>query len=79
MTNNEDIIKRIVKCYLYFQKEATATMIVKHIEETDYGVKKIIQPTRLTLLIKKWKINNRDWFNVGYYKNKQDVTVFYLK
>lgn len=75
MTKEEDIIKRIVKCYLCFEKEATATMIVKHIEETGYRVK-IIQPRRLNKLIKQWR-NNNSWFNVRYYQNKQGVTVLF--
>ena len=73
----EDILKRIIKCYLYFQKEATATMIVKHIQEVGYGVKKIPEPPQLTKQMKQWRVDSY-WFNVRWYVNKKGVTVFYL-
>lgn len=75
----ENITKRIIKCYLSFKKEATARMITKHIETTGYGLRKPHDPIGLSMKIKVWARDSSSWFNVGHYKNKEGISVFYLK
>lgn len=78
-TDNKDvIIKRIIKCYLTFEKEATARTILKHIENTGYGLRGLTGPAQLTKQIKKWKHNDKYLHNLKWYVNNREITVFYL-
>ena len=38
--NEDDILKRIIKSYLYKKGEATGQEIVAHIQEVGYGLRK---------------------------------------
>lgn len=78
-TDNKDvIIKRIIKCYLTFEKEATARTILKHIENTGYGLRGLTGPAQLTKQIKKWKHDDKYLHNIKWYIDGERVTVFYL-
>jgi len=65
MVDEEAILKRIIKCYLHFKGEATTKMIVLHIEEMGYGLRKQLSTEYVTRQIRTWSRNNKgSWFNV---------------
>lgn len=61
--NDDDCIKRIIKSYLFFNEEATTSMIVKHIYTTGYGIRKKYTPSGLASMMSKWS-KKQDWFNI---------------
>lgn len=77
-TNKEAIIKRIIKCYLTFEKEATANTILRHIENTGYGLNGLKGSAYFTKMLKKWKHDDRYLNNLKWYVNNRNITVFYL-
>ncbi len=79
-TDNKDaIIKRIIKCYLTFEKEATANTILRHIDNTGYGLRGLKGSAYFTKQIKKWRHDDSSYFNVKWYVNDRGSTVFYLE
>ena len=79
MSTQDDILKRIVKCYLTYEKEASAGMIARHIDRVGYGIRKMPDPVGLAKKIKIWEQKSPSWFNVRHYRNSQNRLVFYLK
>lgn len=77
-TSNDAIIKRIVKCYLTFEKEAPAKTILEHIDNTEYGLRRLKGPSYLTKQLKKWKHDDKYLNNLKWYVNNRKITVFYL-
>ena len=64
--DEEAILKRIVKSYLFFKGEATSKMIVLHIESVGYGLRKPISPAQLSQKMKQWSYFGKSgsWFRV---------------
>ena len=64
--NDDDCVKRIVKAYLYFKGEASTEMILNHILEVGYGIRKSYTKRGLSSKIAHWnKISKSgEWFKV---------------
>ena len=77
-TSNDAIIKRIIKCYLTFEKEAPAKTILEHIDNTGYGLRRLKGPSYFTKQLKKWKHDDKYLNNLKWYVNNRNITVFYL-
>ena len=70
--NEDAIIKRIVKCYLYHKGEATSKMIANHLEYGGYGLRKPVLLKGLSRKMKIWSSSGKSgsWFRVkNEYKN----------
>ena len=52
--NDDDCIKRIIKSYLHFKGEATTAMIIQHIVEVNYGLRKTYSPSGLASKMTIW-------------------------
>lgn len=62
--DEDTILKRIVKSYLFHKGEATSKMIILHIEDVGYGLKKPLTPSSLSQKIKHWNYKSSSWFRV---------------
>lgn len=71
----EQITKRIIKCYLACKGEATARMIATHIEHTGYGLNKRFTPSGLGNKMKVWMNARSSWFNIT--SEKRGKTTWY--
>ena len=79
MTQDEDaILKRIIKCYLTYQKKATAKEIIQHINTVGYGLQTRYTKHSLGKKIKYWQSLHPTWLPIQHYRNNKNVTVYYL-
>ena len=78
MTQDEDqILKRIIKCYLTYQKKATAKEIIQHINSVNYGLQTRYTKHSLGKKIKYWQSLKTNWLPIQSHKENQ-ITVYYL-
>lgn len=79
MSNEEDpILKRIIKSYLYKKGEATGQEIAAHIQEVNYGLRKQYTKESISKKIKYWRANEPTWLRIRWNKNEKNILVFYL-
>jgi hypothetical protein len=71
--NDDDCVKRIIKSYLHFKGEASTDMIVRHILDVDYGLRKTYTPSSLGAKMKYWSRDSKSggWFRVVSTRNKK--------
>jgi len=64
--HDDDCMKRIIKAYLHFKGEATSAMILSHIADVGYGLKKPYSASSLSSKINQWRQygSSGKWFNV---------------
>ena len=64
--NDDDCVKRVIKAYLYFRGEASTEMLLNHIREVGYGIKKEYTPRALSSKMRIWSTNSKSggWFRV---------------
>ena len=76
--DEEAILKRIVKSYLFHKGEATARMIILHVERVGYGLKKPVSPNSLSQKMKYWSRFDKSgsWFRVKS-KRKDDNRIWW--
>ena len=81
MMDEEAILKRIVKSYLFHKGEATARMITLHIEKVGYGLRKPIAPNSLSQKMKHWSAFGKSgsWFRVKSEVKKDNKTWWSLE
>ena len=53
--NEDDILKRIIKSYLYKKGEATGKEIAAHIQEVNYGLRKQYTKKAIAKKMKYWE------------------------
>ena len=80
---DDDCIKRIIKCYLHFKGEATTQMLLSHILEIGYGLRKEYSSRALGNKMGIWSRYSKSgaWFNVEafdkngkkYWRLKNDI------
>lgn len=66
-SHDEDaILKRIVKAYLFWKGEASSKMITRHIDEVGYGLRRPISARSLSMKMKTWTRIDKSgsWFRV---------------
>lgn len=73
--DEEAIIKRIVKAYLFWKKEASSKMITRHIDEVGYGLRKPISARSLSMKMRTWTRNDKSgsWFRVTSETRKNET------
>jgi len=73
-TDEDAIVKRIIKAYLTFKGEASTKMIVEHINTVGYGLRKPVSGNSLPQKMRLWSQNGKSntWFRVEYeVRNRQ--------
>ena len=72
--NDDDCVKRIVKASLYFKGEASTEMILNHINDAGYGIRKAYTKRGLSSKIAHWNKTSKSgaWFRVEpFTKNRK--------
>lgn len=74
--NDDDCVKRIIKTYLHFKGEASTDMIVEHLINTDYGLRKTYSARSLSSKMRVWSMNSKSggWFKVISFKKNDRKT-----
>ena len=79
MNFDDDILKRIIKGYLYHNGEATIKMILNHINTVNYGLVKQYTTKSLAKKLRYWRNQKKTWFRINFYKTDNGVILFYLE
>lgn len=72
--DEEAIVKRIIKDYLYFKGEASTRMIINHIEKVGFGLRKGLTVAGLSKKMRIWSQQGKSnsWFQVTYTKKHKE-------
>lgn len=79
MTDEDAILKRIIKAYLHQKGKSTAQEIAIYIQEVGFGLKKQYTKEAITKKIKYWRSNEPHWLSIRWERNERSILVFYLR
>ena len=79
MTDDDLILKRIIKAYLHQNGEATGKQIASYIQEVGFGLRKQYTKESIAKKIRYWRKNESQWLRIRWYKNEKNTLTFYLE